>query len=219
MTVSTKEKAKRFEELHASGCFVMANAWDAGSARVLEAAGFPGLGTTSAGFAWAAAQKDAAASRDLLLANAKVNQWRTIPFEEGRKRQQQKKGGDVFPMNEKYYLERTQFKKALNGQCGDALGRYYHSASLQKDFYHYVANLKPWLDPIHASDIPTSLPEKKSSQQVWLYWLGMANRTWDLHLPSTLSLEGIERAPLPYDSKDDSLFTDASLELPIPMYE
>ncbi|MGZ2259978.1 isocitrate lyase/PEP mutase family protein [Roseobacter sp. A03A-229] len=72
MTVSTKEKAKRFEELHASGCFVMANAWDAGSARVLEAAGFSALGTTSAGFAWAAGQKDGATSRDLLLANAKA---------------------------------------------------------------------------------------------------------------------------------------------------
>ncbi|GAB5471315.1 MAG: oxaloacetate decarboxylase [Rhodospirillales bacterium] len=50
----------------------MANAWDAGSARVLEAAGFLGLGTTSSGFAWTVGQKDGATSRDLLLANAKA---------------------------------------------------------------------------------------------------------------------------------------------------
>ena len=41
-----------FRRLHASGSFVMPNAWDAGSARVLEQIGFQALATTSAGFAW-----------------------------------------------------------------------------------------------------------------------------------------------------------------------
>lgn len=72
MTVATEDKAKLFQELHANGCFVMANAWDVGSARVLEAAGFSGLGTTSSGFAWTVGQKDGATSRDLLLANARA---------------------------------------------------------------------------------------------------------------------------------------------------
>ncbi len=41
-----------FHQLHSSGCFVMPNPWDPGSARVLEQLGFPALATTSAGLAW-----------------------------------------------------------------------------------------------------------------------------------------------------------------------
>ncbi len=72
LAATIEAKAKRFKELHASSCFVMSNAWDVGSAKVLEAAGFLGLGTTSSGFAWTVGQKDGATSRDLLLANAKA---------------------------------------------------------------------------------------------------------------------------------------------------
>ena len=46
------ERAAAFHRLHGSGCFVMPNPWDVGSATVLEAMGFPALATTSAGFAW-----------------------------------------------------------------------------------------------------------------------------------------------------------------------
>jgi 2-methylisocitrate lyase-like PEP mutase family enzyme len=42
----------RFRRLHESGCFVMPNPWDAGSARMLANLGFSALATTSAGFAW-----------------------------------------------------------------------------------------------------------------------------------------------------------------------
>src|SRR3954471_10332356 len=45
-------KVDRFRELHASGCFVIPNPWDAGSARLLERAGFKALATTSSGVAW-----------------------------------------------------------------------------------------------------------------------------------------------------------------------
>ncbi len=41
-----------FRRLHAAGCFVMPNPWDAGSAVALEQLGFKALATTSAGFAW-----------------------------------------------------------------------------------------------------------------------------------------------------------------------
>ncbi|WP_067439218.1 isocitrate lyase/PEP mutase family protein [Nocardioides jensenii] len=46
------DRVARFRRLHASGCFVMPNPWDPGSARVLEELGFQALATTSAGFAW-----------------------------------------------------------------------------------------------------------------------------------------------------------------------
>ena len=41
-----------FHDLHTSGCFVMPNPWDAGSAVALEQLGFKALATTSSGFAW-----------------------------------------------------------------------------------------------------------------------------------------------------------------------
>jgi 2-methylisocitrate lyase-like PEP mutase family enzyme len=46
------DRAVTFRRLHASGCFVMPNPWDAGSARTLEQMGFQALATTSAGCAW-----------------------------------------------------------------------------------------------------------------------------------------------------------------------
>ncbi len=70
MDLSLEERGRRFRELHESGCFVMPNAWDAGSARLLEQAGFPAIGTTSAGYSWSAGLKDGTASREAVLANA-----------------------------------------------------------------------------------------------------------------------------------------------------
>jgi len=51
---------RRFRRLHESGTFLMPNAWDAGSALLLEAAGFEAVGTTSAGIAYALGKADAA---------------------------------------------------------------------------------------------------------------------------------------------------------------
>jgi 2-methylisocitrate lyase-like PEP mutase family enzyme len=52
------EHCQVFRRLHASGCFVMPNPWDLGSARVLAQLGFPALATTSAGFAWSMGRPD-----------------------------------------------------------------------------------------------------------------------------------------------------------------
>lgn len=46
------QKASDFLALHAGPGFVLPNAWDAGSARILEHVGFPAVPTTSAGIAW-----------------------------------------------------------------------------------------------------------------------------------------------------------------------
>src|SRR3954462_5094845 len=48
----------RFRQLHQSGCFVMPNPWDRGSAMLLAKLGFPALATTSAGFAWSIGRPD-----------------------------------------------------------------------------------------------------------------------------------------------------------------
>lgn len=58
-----------FRALHASGCFVMPNPWDVGSARVLAQMGFPALATTSAGFAWTAGRPDNGVDLELMLAH------------------------------------------------------------------------------------------------------------------------------------------------------
>jgi methylisocitrate lyase len=52
------EKTARFHRLHESGCFVIPNPWDAGSARLLEGLGFQALATTSSGFAWTLGRRD-----------------------------------------------------------------------------------------------------------------------------------------------------------------
>ena len=56
--MSTDDRVTAFHKLHESGCFVMPNPWDAGSARVLEQLGFKALATTSAGFAWTLGRAD-----------------------------------------------------------------------------------------------------------------------------------------------------------------
>ncbi|MGU3646329.1 isocitrate lyase/phosphoenolpyruvate mutase family protein [Microbacterium sp. C23T] len=46
------EQASEFLALHSGPGFVIPNAWDAGTARILEQVGFPAIATTSAGIAW-----------------------------------------------------------------------------------------------------------------------------------------------------------------------
>ena len=63
------DKRRAFAALHQSGCFVIPNPWDAGSARYLQSLGFQALATTSAGFAWSHAQADNGITRDMALAH------------------------------------------------------------------------------------------------------------------------------------------------------
>ncbi|MCC6988280.1 MAG: isocitrate lyase/phosphoenolpyruvate mutase family protein [Acidobacteria bacterium] len=58
MPAPTDARIRAFHALHASGCFVMPNPWDQGSARVLAALGFPALATTRAGAAWSLGRRD-----------------------------------------------------------------------------------------------------------------------------------------------------------------
>ena len=52
------DRVDAFRRLHAAGCFVMPNPWDAGSALALEQLGFEALATTSAGYAWTLGRAD-----------------------------------------------------------------------------------------------------------------------------------------------------------------
>jgi 2-methylisocitrate lyase-like PEP mutase family enzyme len=54
----SSDKAAALLALHLGPGFVLPNAWDAGSARILEQVGFPAIATTSAGIAWACGVPD-----------------------------------------------------------------------------------------------------------------------------------------------------------------
>jgi 2-methylisocitrate lyase-like PEP mutase family enzyme len=58
-----------FRKLHESGCFVMPNPWDFGSARWLRGQGFAALASTSAGFAFTQGRADQDVPRDMMLAH------------------------------------------------------------------------------------------------------------------------------------------------------
>ncbi|MEO7361839.1 MAG: isocitrate lyase/phosphoenolpyruvate mutase family protein [Gemmatimonadaceae bacterium] len=57
----------QFRELHTSGCFLIPNPWDVGSARLLAHLGFKALATTSSGFAWSNGMPDNKVTLPLVL--------------------------------------------------------------------------------------------------------------------------------------------------------
>jgi methylisocitrate lyase len=68
----TRDRASIFRQLHASGCFVIPNPWDVGSARLLAQLGFSALATTSAGFAWSLGRPDNHVTLEEALAHFRV---------------------------------------------------------------------------------------------------------------------------------------------------
>jgi 2-methylisocitrate lyase-like PEP mutase family enzyme len=70
-TSSQSSAIARFRDLHASGCFLMPNPWDVGTAVYLEHLGFKALATTSAGFAFSKGLPDSVfkVPRDVMLAH------------------------------------------------------------------------------------------------------------------------------------------------------
>ena len=65
------DKARQFAELHRS-CFVIGNAWDAGSARILAGLGYQALATSSAAHAGTLGKRDGRVTRDEALEHAKA---------------------------------------------------------------------------------------------------------------------------------------------------
>jgi 2-methylisocitrate lyase-like PEP mutase family enzyme len=66
---STADKCRTFHALHESGCFVIPNPWNIGTARYLEGLGFKALATTSSGFAHSQGLADGAHTCDEVLAH------------------------------------------------------------------------------------------------------------------------------------------------------
>ena len=73
MSASQSEKAARFRALHRGpGAFVIANPWDAGSARILAGLGFQALATSSGACAGSLGRRDGKVTRDEALAHARA---------------------------------------------------------------------------------------------------------------------------------------------------
>jgi 2-methylisocitrate lyase-like PEP mutase family enzyme len=66
------EKRRVFRKLHESGCFIMPNPWDPGSARYLQGLGFKALASTSSGAAWAQGLPDNGMGRGQVLEHLRV---------------------------------------------------------------------------------------------------------------------------------------------------
>ena len=64
---SVADKRRTFKELHRSGCFIIPNPWNVGTARRLQGLGFKALATTSSGFAHAEGFADGDVPRDMVL--------------------------------------------------------------------------------------------------------------------------------------------------------
>src|SRR3954465_9836485 len=69
---TVSDRRTSFRQLHASGCFVIPNPWDIGSAKLLAQLGFPALATTSSGFAWARGRQDNDVALDDVLAHLRA---------------------------------------------------------------------------------------------------------------------------------------------------
>ncbi len=71
---TTAEKRRVFRQLHESGCFVIPNPWDVGTARYLQLLGFKALATTSSGAAFSMGLPDAdwALTRDPMLSHIRA---------------------------------------------------------------------------------------------------------------------------------------------------
>jgi 2-methylisocitrate lyase-like PEP mutase family enzyme len=58
MPVTPQDKRAQFRKLHESGCFVLPNPFDVGTAKALQHLGFKAIASTSAGFAWTIGKAD-----------------------------------------------------------------------------------------------------------------------------------------------------------------
>ena len=69
MPVTTADKRATFRKLHETGCFVIPNPFDAGSAKALQHFGFKALASSSAGFAWTIGKADNRVTLEDVLAH------------------------------------------------------------------------------------------------------------------------------------------------------
>jgi 2-methylisocitrate lyase-like PEP mutase family enzyme len=100
MPITTADKRANFRKLHESGCFVLPNPFDVGSAKALQHLGFKAIASTSAGFAWTIGKADYRVTVDEVLAHltalsAAVDLPLNADFEGGFAHKAEKVGANV----------------------------------------------------------------------------------------------------------------------------
>ena len=81
MAPSIADRRKTFRKLHESGCFVIPNPWNPGSAKYLQGLGFKALASTSSGYAHSQGMSDGAVTRDIVLRHFReIVEATGIPF-------------------------------------------------------------------------------------------------------------------------------------------
>jgi 2-methylisocitrate lyase-like PEP mutase family enzyme len=69
MPVTSADKRATFRKMHESGCFVLPNPHDVGSAKALQHLGFKAIASSSAGFAWTIGKADNRVTLEDVLAH------------------------------------------------------------------------------------------------------------------------------------------------------
>src|SRR4030081_4100808 len=100
MPVTTADKCAAFRKLHDSGCFIIPNPFDVGTAKALQHLGFKALASTIAGFAWTIAKADNGVTVDdvcdhLTAISAAVDIPVNADFEDGFAHEPDKVGTNV----------------------------------------------------------------------------------------------------------------------------
>ncbi len=95
---------------------------------------------------------------------------------------------------------------------------------MRLDTLHFAGSQKPWRNSVTSEMIPTVLedPTIASQRDIWFYWLGVGNRTWDLRLPSFLAHGGKltkknrkHGTPMQYDGgKNKNVLLLPNVEIP-----
>ena len=89
--------------------------------------------------------------------------------------------------NGKYVAEVEERKRALQSGCVGPVHNRPPRFAPFTDFFHKAGKHKIWGTSIKANKIPSVYNESLAQEQIWLYWLGEANRTLRLNLPSFIN--------------------------------
>jgi 2-methylisocitrate lyase-like PEP mutase family enzyme len=143
-TSSLAARRTAFRKLHESGCFVIPNPWDTGSARLLQHLGFKALATTSSGFAWSRGRPDNAMDLDAVLAHCReIVEATDLPvnadFEDGHARDL-----DGLKKNVRRCIETGVAGLSIEDATGDASQPLY-------EFDEAVARIRAAREAIDAS--------------------------------------------------------------------
>jgi 2-methylisocitrate lyase-like PEP mutase family enzyme len=151
MDSTLSAKAERFIELHRTpGAFLIANAWDVASARILEGLGYPALATSSGAAAAILGRRDGQVTRDEALGQAAaMAAATTVPF-----------AGDLengfghAPEDAALTIRRAAEAGLVGGSIEDATNDPVRPIY---DFNHAVERVAAAVEAAHALPIPFTL--------------------------------------------------------------